>query len=106
MNDRTQQLRQTSLKTDPSISSERAELLTRFYQTELGKHSVPVLRALAFEDLCQHKTIYLGPTELIVGERGPQPKAVPTQDIPRHSCTSCALVPMRRRSSPIGRVDP
>ena len=25
-----------------------------------GKHSVPVLRALAFQHLCEHKTIYLG----------------------------------------------
>ena len=48
MNDRTRHLREMSLEAEPSISSERAELLTRFYQAELGKHSVPVMRALAF----------------------------------------------------------
>lgn len=100
MNDRTQQLRQTSLKTEPSISSERAELLTRFYQTELGKHSVPVLRALAFKYLCQHKTIYLGPTELIVGERGPQPKAVPTYpELTCHSLEDLRILDSRPKTS-------
>ena len=35
-------------------------------------------RALAFQHLMEHKTIYLGPGELIVGEKGPAPKATPT----------------------------
>ena len=51
----------------PSISSERAELLTDFYQEHLGRHSVPVLRAMSFFHLCQNKTLYLGEEELIVG---------------------------------------
>ena len=75
MNDRTRRLRKESLDTEPSISSERAEILTRFYRAELGKHSVPVMRALAFRYLCEHKALYLGDDELIVGERGPRPKA-------------------------------
>ena len=86
MSERTVRLRQLSLDTPPSISSERAELLTDFYQAELGKHSVPVLRALAFKHLCQHKTLYLGADELIVGERGPAPKVVPTY--PELTCHS------------------
>ncbi len=36
------------------------------------------MRALFFKYLCEKKTIYLGEDELIVGERGPFPKAVPT----------------------------
>ncbi len=36
------------------------------------------MRALAFHHLCEHKTLYIGEGELIVGERGPAPKAVPT----------------------------
>ena len=36
--------------------------------------------------LCRQKTIYLGPDELIVGERGPRPKAVPT--FPELTCHS------------------
>ena len=86
MNDRTERLRQTSLDAEPHISSERAELLTDFYQVELGKRSTPVLRALAFKYLCQNKTLHLGEDELIVGERGPRPKAVPT--FPELTCHS------------------
>jgi pyruvate formate-lyase/glycerol dehydratase family glycyl radical enzyme len=86
MSERTARLRQLSLDTPPSISSERAQLLTDFYRAELGKHSVPVLRALAFKHLCQHKTLYLGADELIVGERGPAPKVVPTY--PELTCHS------------------
>jgi formate C-acetyltransferase len=52
--------------------------MTAFYREHLGKHAVPVLRALAFKDLCLKKTVWIGPGELIVGERGPRPKAVPT----------------------------
>ena len=78
MNERTRKLRQLSLETVPTISGERAGLLTRFYEANEGRFSIPVLRASAFLNLCQQKTIYIGDDELIVGERGPRPKAVPT----------------------------
>jgi pyruvate formate-lyase/glycerol dehydratase family glycyl radical enzyme len=78
MTDRVARLREASLVARPSISAERALLLTRFYRDNLGKHSTPVLRALAFKHLCQYKTIYIGDDELIVGERGPEPAATPT----------------------------
>ncbi len=86
MNKRTDRLRQESLDTPPSISHERACLLTEFYQQNEGKLSIPMLRAKAFYHLCQHKTIYLGDDELIVGERGPCPKSVPTY--PELTCHS------------------
>jgi len=78
MTQRVARLRQQSLEAIPAISTERAELMTQFYQqtTELG--SAPVRRALALQYLLEHKTIYLGQDELIVGEKGPQPKATPT----------------------------
>ncbi len=60
--------------------------MTEFYQANDGKFSVPVMRARAFLHLCQHKTIYLGDGELIVGERGPAPKVVPT--FPELTCHS------------------
>jgi formate C-acetyltransferase len=44
------------------------------------------MRARSFLYLCEHKTIYLGDEELIVGERGPEPKAVPTY--PELTCHS------------------
>jgi trans-4-hydroxy-L-proline dehydratase len=78
MNDRVEGLRARSQAARPTVSAERALLMTRFYREHLGKHSVPVLRALAFERLCAEKTIVIGPGELIVGERGPAPKAAPT----------------------------
>ena len=72
MNERTARLRQASLDTTPSISFERASLLTDFYQQHQGKLPTPVLRARSFYSLCEHKSIYLGDEELIVGERGPE----------------------------------
>ena len=86
MTDRTSRLRQESLEAVPSISVERALLLTGFYEEHLGKLSTPVLRARAFLHLCQHKKLYHGDGELIVGERGPEPKAVPT--FPELTCHS------------------
>ena len=86
MNHRTAKLRQQSLDTPPSLSAERAVLLTEFYQANAGLFSVPVMRAKSFLHLCRHKTIYLGAGELIVGERGPAPKVVPT--FPELTCHS------------------
>jgi formate C-acetyltransferase len=78
MTERTTTLRRESLDARPSISPERARLVTEFYQANDGRYSVPVMRAKAFLHLCQHKTIYIGADELIVGERGPRPKVTPT----------------------------
>jgi pyruvate formate-lyase/glycerol dehydratase family glycyl radical enzyme len=71
-------LRENSVNTTPYISSERAELLTDFYQNVPKTVSTPVARALGFKYLLENKTIYIGEGELIVGERGPAPKATPT----------------------------
>jgi formate C-acetyltransferase len=71
-------LRQQSLDARPTISTQRAELLTEFYQQNTQLMSVPVRRALAFEYLMEHKTVCINEGELIVGEKGPAPKAVPT----------------------------
>ena len=78
MTPRVAKLRQESFEAQPSISVERAVLVTQFYKDNHGKYSTPVLRALNFKHLCQNKTIYIGAHELIVGERGPHPKAVST----------------------------
>ncbi len=86
MNDRIRRLRKLSVETQPSLSIERALHETAFYQQNYGKHSMPVLRALNFLNHCQQKTLYLGDDELIVGERGPAPKVVPT--FPELTCHS------------------
>jgi formate C-acetyltransferase len=86
MNQRIQRLRKLSVETEPSLSIERALQETAFYRENYGKHSIPVLRALNFLDHCRKKTIYIGDDELIVGERGPRPKVVPT--FPELTCHS------------------
>jgi len=86
MNERVARLRKASFEAQPGISIERAVLETQFYEENEGKYSVPVLRALNFKNLCAKKTIYIGEDELIVGERGPLPKAVPT--FPELTCHS------------------
>jgi len=86
MNPRIQRLRKLSVETEPSLSIERALHETAFYRENYGKYSIPVLRALNFLDHCQKKNLYIGADELIVGERGPAPKAVPT--FPELTCHS------------------
>jgi formate C-acetyltransferase len=78
VNERIHRLRKASIEAEPSISIERAVLETEFYRQHYGKYSPPVMRGLFFKYLCENKTIYIGNHELIVGERGPFPKAVPT----------------------------
>lgn len=86
MNPRIQRLRKLSVEAEPCLSIERALHETTFYRENYGKHSIPVLRALNFLDHCQKKTLYIGADELIVGERGPKPKSVPT--FPELTCHS------------------
>ena len=86
MNERIQKLRKLSFETEPSLSIERALIQTKFYKQNFGKYAIPVLRGLNFLEICKQKTIYLGEGELIVGERGPSPKAVPT--FPELTCHS------------------
>ena len=79
MSDRVARLRGESLDTQPTLSIERAELVTQFYERYTAPlESAPVRRARAFAFLMQHKAIHLGQGELIVGEKGPSPKATPT----------------------------
>jgi pyruvate formate-lyase/glycerol dehydratase family glycyl radical enzyme len=78
ISDRVLKLRQLSLDTPATLSAERAELMTDFYASDNGARSTAVRRALAFRHLMEKKELYLGDGELIVGERGPAPKATPT----------------------------
>lgn len=79
MNERIKKLRQQSLDAIPTLSHERAQLLTEFYRSgEAQKHSVPVARALAFKYILERKVLCVNDGELFVGEKGPEPKATPT----------------------------
>jgi len=86
MNDRIRRLRKQSVETQESLSIERALITTRFYQGNEGKYSAPMMRALNFMEICKQKRIFIGEDELIVGERGPKPKSVPT--FPELTCHS------------------
>jgi pyruvate formate-lyase/glycerol dehydratase family glycyl radical enzyme len=77
MNERVARLRQESLDAIPRLSLERAHLVTEFDRQARGM-SAPVYRARLLEYILQHKQLYIGADELIVGERGPAPKAVPS----------------------------
>jgi formate C-acetyltransferase len=78
MTERVRKLRQASLDAEETLSGERAELMTAFYQQELGPLSAPVRRALSFQYLLEYRTIFIADGELIVGEKGPAPKNAPT----------------------------
>lgn len=86
MNERIKRLRQESMETPTTLSIERALIETAFYKQHYGTMPIAVLRAKNFYEICKKKTIYIGSDELIVGERGPVPKAVPT--FPELTCHS------------------
>jgi formate C-acetyltransferase len=100
MRERVRRLRQRSLDTHPSVSIERALLLTEFYRENIGKYPQVVLRAKAYHHLCANKTIYIGDDELIVGERGHEPKATPTYpEITCHSAEDLRILDSRPMTS-------
>jgi len=101
MNERVAKLREQSVKTKPYISTERAELITEFYQSDIPAHeSAVVCRALAFKHLMEKKTICINDGELIVGERGPAPKATPTYpELCCHSLEDLRIINSREKTS-------
>ncbi|MDP4185886.1 MAG: pyruvate formate lyase family protein, partial [Bacteroidota bacterium] len=101
MNERIQKLREQSLNAINRISAERAILVTEFYKDKAYEGlSVPVRRAKAFEYILKHKTICINEGELIVGERGPAPKATPTYpEICVHSLQDLEILDSRPKVS-------
>ena len=77
MTERIKKIREQSLKAINKISSERALLVTEFYKKE-NNNPIPVQRASCFNYILTNKHICINDGELIVGERGPAPKATPT----------------------------
>ena len=86
MNERIRRLRQQNMDTPTTLSIERALIETAFYKANYGTMPIAMLRAQNFYEICKRKTLYIGRDELIVGERGPVPKAVPT--FPELTCHS------------------
>jgi formate C-acetyltransferase len=100
MNERVRKLREQTVKTKPYVSPERAILITEFCRSNKGRQlSTPVRRALALKHLFEKKEIHVGEGELIVGERGPAPKAVPTYpEICCHSLEDLEILSTRRKT--------
>jgi formate C-acetyltransferase len=99
MNERIQRLRESSLEAHPSLSVERADLVTQFYKSGVvQKASIPVQRALTFKYIMENKFICIDKDELIVGERGPAPKATPTYpEVCVHSMEDLDLIASREK---------
>lgn len=74
------------MDTPTTLSIERALIETEFYKQNYGTMPTAVLRAKNFYEICKKKTLYIGDDELIVAERGPVPKSVPT--FPELTCHS------------------
>ena len=87
MTDRVSHLRRQSMDAIPTISPERALIVTEAYQSA-GFLSPPMKRAMAFKAIMEKKTLCINDRELIVGERGPAPKA--TSTYPELTCHSLA----------------
>ncbi len=98
---RIKELRENSLNAVNRFSAERALLVTEFYKSDKAwEVSTPVRRALAFEHILKHKKIYIGNGELIVGERGPEPKATPSYpEISLHSVQDLEILDARSKVS-------
>jgi pyruvate formate-lyase/glycerol dehydratase family glycyl radical enzyme len=99
--ERIKKLREQSLSINPYITPERAKLITEFYKSDTAsKVSFPVQRALAFKYLLENKEICINENELIVGERGPAPRATPTYpEITAHSLEDLRILDTRKKTS-------
>lgn len=96
--ERVTHLRRQSLDAIPTLSGERARLLTAFYSSYRGTDSTPVFRAKSFAYLLEHKTIWIGDGELIIGEKGPAPKATPTYpELCCHSLSDLDILDAREK---------
>ena len=94
--ERTKRLRELSVTTQPSISLERALLLTEFYEKHLGTMEMPVLRALSFKNYIANRKLYIGDDELIVGEKSEGPQVAPTfPEICAHSVEDMEIMNAR-----------
>lgn len=101
MNTRIKKLREQSLKAINRISSERAILITEFYKSDIAKgNSIPKQRALWLKYFLENKKFSYNNGELIIGERGPEPKATPTYpEICLHSIEDLEILNTRPKVS-------
>ena len=101
MNERIRKLREQSLETKPSISVERARLITEFLRSDEARGlSTQVARARSFQYILENKAVVFNAGELIVGERGHAPRATPTYpEITVHSRQDLDILDTREKTS-------
>ncbi|HUX95344.1 MAG TPA: trans-4-hydroxy-L-proline dehydratase [Bacteroidales bacterium] len=101
ISERVKKLREQSLNAVETMSAERALLMTQFYKSDEARElSAPVKRAKAFEYLLKYKKICILDGELIIGERGPAPKATPAYpEISLHSMKDLEILNSREKVS-------
>lgn len=101
MNERIKKLRNQSRSAIPYLSLERALLITEYYKKGAAQlFSIPVSRAKAFQYLLENKEICFNEGELIVGERGPEPKATPSYpEVCCHSLNDLKILDSREKIS-------
>ena len=97
---RIAELRHQTVTKEPKITPERAVLVTEFYrESDLSETSSPVTRGLALKHILENKELSLQPGELIVGDRGPEPKLVPTYpEICTHSPEDLEVLDTREKN--------
>ncbi|SDC63300.1 trans-4-hydroxy-L-proline dehydratase [Williamwhitmania taraxaci] len=101
INERIRTQREMSLRAINHISAERAILVTEFYALpSTALLSVPLQRAGALMYILSRKAICVNPFELIVGERGPAPKATSTYpEVCLHSIADLEILDSRPKVS-------
>ncbi len=100
LSERVARLREQSLNATVTLSPERARLVTGFYRTVDRSLPVPLQRGLAFRHLMENKSISILGGELILGERGPAPKATPTYpEVCCHSLENLDVLDSREKVS-------
>jgi formate C-acetyltransferase len=99
LSERIKKLRDQSIAAIETITSERAVMITRFYKSfEARGIPEPIRRAKALEYLLRNKKLCINEGELIVGERGPAPKATPTYpEINLHSIQDLEILNSRQK---------
>ena len=99
MTERVRMLRRQSLEAVPSVSHERGVLMTESTMNA-GTLPGPLRRAHAFRTLMERQTVVINDGELIVGERGPVPKAASTYpELCCHTLEDLAILDTRSKIS-------
>ena len=99
MTERVRLLREQSLAAVPAVSHERGLLVT---ESAMSAETLPppLRRAHAFRTLMEKQTVVINDGELIVGERGPAPKAASTYpELCCHTLDDLAILDTRAKIS-------